>query len=68
VWRANAWRACGVEEDGSHRQIFSRCKALSRDRLCPLTLPISLWMSRSLDYIYQFGAAHKMNNDIQVDH
>jgi len=28
VWRANAWRACGVEEGGSHRQIFSGSKAL----------------------------------------
>ena len=37
VRRANAWRACGVEGGGPHRQICSGCKALSRDRLCPLT-------------------------------
>jgi len=41
VRRANAWRACDVEGGGSHRQIFSGCKALSRDRLCPWTPPIS---------------------------
>jgi len=40
VRRANAWRACGVEGGGSHRQVFSGRKALSRDRLCPLTPPI----------------------------
>jgi len=67
VWRANAWRACGVEEGGSHRLIFSGRKALSRDRLCPVTPPISRWASRSLEYIDQFGTAHKMNNEIQVD-
>jgi len=67
VWRANAWRACGVEGGGSHRQIFSGCKALSRDQLCPLKPPISLWASRSLEYIDQFGTAHKMNIEIQVD-
>jgi len=41
VRRANAWKACGVERGGSHRQTFSGCKALSRDRLCLLTSPIS---------------------------
>ena len=41
VRRANAWKACGVERGGSHRQIFSGCKALSCDRLCPLIPPIS---------------------------
>jgi len=39
--RANEWRACGVEGAGSHRQICSGCKALSSDRLCPLTPPTS---------------------------
>jgi len=29
--------------------------------------PISLWASRSLEYIDQFGTAHKMNIEIQVD-
>jgi len=62
VRRANAWRAFGVEGCGSHRQIFSECKALSRDRLCPLTPPVSPWTSRSLEYIDQFSTAHKMNN------
>jgi len=68
VWRANAWRACGVVVGGSHRQIFSGCTALSRDQMCPLTPSISLWASRSLEYIDQFGTANKMNNEIQVDH
>jgi len=62
VRRANAWRACGVEAGGSHRQTFSGCMALPRDRLCPLTPPISPWASRSLEYIDQFSTAHKMNN------
>jgi len=68
VRRANAWRACGVEGGGSHRQIFSGFKALSRDRLCPLKPPISPWASRSLKYIEQISTAHKMNNKFQVDH
>jgi len=68
VWRANAWRACGVDGGGSHRHIFSGCKALSRDRLSPLTPPISLWASRSLECIGQCGTAHKMNNEIHVDY
>jgi len=59
VRRANAWRACGVERGGSHRQISSGWKALSHDRLCPLTPPISPWASRSLEYIHQFSTAHK---------
>jgi len=62
VRRANAWRACGVEGGGSHRQIFSGCNALSRDWLCPLTPPISPWASRSVEYIEQFSTAHKVNN------
>jgi len=41
VWRSNAGRACGVEGGGSHRRILSGCYALSRDRLCPFTPPIS---------------------------
>jgi len=68
MWRANAWRACGVEGSRSHRQIFSGHKGLSRDRLCPWTPPISRWASRSLECIDQFGTAHKMNNEFQVDH
>jgi len=68
VWRANAWRASGVEGGGSHRLIFSGRKALSRDRLCPVTSPISRWASRSLEYIDQLGTAHNMNKEIQVDH
>jgi len=68
VRRANAWRAGGVEGGGSHRQIFSGCQALSHDRLCPLTPPISPWTSRPLEYIDQFSTAHKMNNKFQVDH
>jgi len=68
VRRANAWRACGVEGGGSHRQIVSGGKALSRDRLCLLTPPISPWASRSLEYIDQFSTAHKMNNKFQDDH
>ena len=68
VSRANAWRACGVEGGGSHRLIFSWRKALSRDRRCPVTPPISRWASRCLEYIDQFSTAHKMNNEAQVDH
>jgi len=68
VWRANAWRPFCVEGGGSRRQIFSGCKALSCDRLCPLTPPISPWASRSQEYIDQFSTAHKMNNEFQVDH
>jgi len=68
VWRAKAWRPCGVEGCGSHRQIFSGCKALSCDRLCPLTPPISPWASRSQEYINPFSTAHKMNNKFQDDH
>jgi len=41
VWRSNAWRACGLEGGGSHRLIFPGRQALSRDRLCPVTPPIS---------------------------
>jgi len=67
VWRANAWRACGVEGGGFHRQIFLGCKALSRDRLCPLTAPISPWASLSVIYIDQFSTLHQMNNKCQVD-
>jgi len=67
VRRGNAWRACGVEGGGFHRQIFSGCKALSRDRLCPLTPRISPWASRSLDCIDQVSTAHKMNNKFKVD-
>lgn len=51
LWRANAWRACGVEGGDSHRKIFSQRKALLRDRLCPFTLPISRRTSRPLEYI-----------------
>jgi len=68
MWRTTAWRACGVEGGGSHRLIFSGRKALSGDRLCPVTPPIARWASCSLEYIAQFGTAHKMNNEIQVDH
>jgi len=66
VRRANAWRACGVEGGGSHRKIFSGCKALSRDRLFPLAPPISPWASRFLEYIDQCSTAQKMNNTFQV--
>jgi len=62
VWRANARRPRGVEGGGSHRQILSGCKALSCDRLCPLTPPISPWASHSQEYIDPFSTAHKMNN------
>jgi len=68
MWRANAWRACGLEGGGSHRMIFSGRRALSRERLCPVTPQISRWASRSLEYIDQFGTAHKMINGKQVDH
>ena len=68
VWRAKAWRACGVEGGGSHGLIFSGRTALSRYRLCPVAPPISRWASRSREYIDQFGMARKMNNEIQVDH
>jgi len=67
VWRTNAWRACGVEGGGSHRLINLGRKALSRDRLCIVTLPISRCASRSLEYMDQFATAHKMNNRMQVD-
>jgi len=64
---AIAWRACGVQGGGSHTQMISGCKSLSRDRLCPLTPPISPWASRSLEYSDQFSTAHKMNNKFRVD-
>jgi len=68
VRRANALGACDVEGGGSHRLIFSGCEALSRDRLCLVTPPISRWASRFLEYIDQLGTAHNMDNEIQVDH
>jgi len=68
LWRANAWRASGVEGGGPHRLILLGHKALSLDLYCPWTPPISRWASRSMEYLDQFGTAHEMNVEVEVDH
>jgi len=68
VWRANAWRTCGVDGGSFPRLIISGCRALSRDRLRPFRPPRLPWASRSLEYMDQFNTAQETNNRSQVGH